>query len=102
MLCQKCGVRRARTIVTSCDGRCCYELHLCIECRDGHSTFPTPDEQKQVVAPAMDSAKATGLDEKSICDALGIDPEEIRRILNGQGVSDPTVWEIIKSHLKAD
>jgi predicted nicotinamide N-methyase len=37
MLCQRCGVREARCIVTSCDGNECYELHLCLPCQDGRS-----------------------------------------------------------------
>jgi len=102
MLCQKCGVRRAQTIVTSCNGRECYELHLCLQCRKGVSTFPTAAEQKSVVEPAMNAASQEGLDEETISEALGIEVEEIRRILRGQGVSDPAAWEIIKNHLKID
>jgi predicted nicotinamide N-methyase len=37
MLCQKCGVREARCLVTSCDGNECYELHLCLPCQHGRS-----------------------------------------------------------------
>ena len=102
MLCQKCGVRQARTIVTSCNGRECYELHLCLQCRNGVSAFPTPDEQQKVVASAMEGARAIGLDEEGVSDTLGIDAEEIRRVLRGEGVSDPAVWQIIKSHLRMD
>ncbi|MFZ2146903.1 MAG: hypothetical protein WAV28_06760 [Sedimentisphaerales bacterium] len=102
MLCQKCGVRQARTIITSCNGRECYELHLCLQCRNGINTFPTPDEQQKVVESAMEGARAVGLDEESVSDALGIDAEEIRRVLRGEGVSDPAVWQIIKSHLRMD
>jgi protein-arginine kinase activator protein McsA len=102
MLCQKCGVRQARAIVTSCNGFECYELHLCLKCRNGVSTFPSPDEQQKVVASAMESAKETGLDEESISDALGIDVEEIRRVLRGEGVSHPAVWQVIKKHLRMD
>jgi predicted nicotinamide N-methyase len=35
MLCQRCGVREARCLVTSCDGNECYELYLCLPCRVG-------------------------------------------------------------------
>ncbi|MFB0553040.1 MAG: hypothetical protein ACETWQ_06960 [Phycisphaerae bacterium] len=102
MLCQKCGIRPARTIVTSCDGRECYELHLCLRCRNGVEVFPTPYEQQKVVASAMESARQIGLDEEGVSDALGIDAEEIRSVLRGEGVSDPTVWQIIKKHLRMD
>jgi len=102
MLCEKCGVRRARTIVTSCNGRVCYELHLCLQCQKGVSTFPTAAEQKIVVESAMNAASQEGLDEKAVSEALGIDAEEIRRILRGEGVSDPAVWGLIKSHLRMD
>ena len=102
MLCQKCGVREAVTIATSCNGRECYELHLCLQCRKGVSTFPTAEEQKNVVEPAMNAASQEGLDENAISEALSIDAEEIRRILRGQGVSDPAVWQIIKKHLRMD
>lgn len=98
MLCQRCGVREARTIVTSCNGFECYELHLCLKCRNGVSAFPSPDEQQKVVA----SAKETGLNEESISDVLGIDIEEIRRVLRGKGVSHPAVWQVIKKHLRMD
>jgi len=102
MLCQKCGVRRAQTIVTSCDGVQCYELHLCLQCQKGISGFPTPDEQKKVVEPAMADAEAKGFDTESISNGLGIEAEEIRRVLRGEGVSDPAVWEVIKKHLRTD
>ena len=102
MLCQKCGVRQARTIVTSCNGRECYELHLCLQCRNGVSAFPTVVEQQKVVASAMESARQTGLDEEGVSDALGIDAEEIRRVLRGEGVSNPAVWQVIKKHLRMD
>ncbi len=102
MLCEKCGVREARTIVTSCNGRECYELHLCLQFRNGVSTFSSADEQQKVVASAMESAKQTGLDEEGVSDTLGIDGEEIRRILRGQGVSDLTIWQVIKNHLRMD
>jgi len=102
MLCQKCGVRQAQTIVTSCNGHVCYELHLCLRCRNGVSIFPSPDEQQKVVKSAMEGARAVGLDEEGVSDALGIDAEEIRRVLGGKGVSDPAVWQIIKSHLRMD
>ena len=39
MLCQRCGVREARCAVTSCDGNECYELHLCLRCREGRNGF---------------------------------------------------------------
>ena len=102
MLCQRCGVREARTIVTSCNGFECYELHLCLKCQNGVSAFPSPDEQQKVVASAMESAKETGLNEESISDVLGIDVEEIRRVLRGKGVSHPAVWQVIKKHLRMD
>jgi len=50
----------------------------------------------------MESARQTGLDEESVSDALGIDAEEILRVLRGEGVLDPAVWQIIKSHLRMD
>jgi len=102
MLCQKCGVRPAQTLITSCNGRECYELHLCLQCQNGVDAFPTPDEQQKVVASAMESAKQTGLDEEGVSDTLGIDVEEILRVLRGEGVSDPTVWQVIKKHLRMD
>lgn len=102
MLCQKCGVREAVSIVTSCNGVECYELHLCLQCQKGAGGFPTADEQKTVVESAMAGAREVGLDEKGVADALGIDAEEIRRILRGDGVSDPVVWQIIKKHLRMD
>jgi len=102
MLCRKCGVRKARTIVTSCNGLECYELHLCLQCRNGVSTFPSADEQQKVVVSAMESARQTGLDEEGVSDTLGIDVEEILRVLRGEGVSEPAVWQIIKSHLRTD
>lgn len=102
MLCQKCGVRPAQTIVTSCNGRECYELHLCLQCRNGVSAFPSPDEQQKVVKSAMEGARVMGLDEEAVSDALGIDVEEIQRVLRGEGVSDPAAWQIIKSHMRTD
>ena len=99
MLCQKCGVRPAQTLITSCNGHECYELHLCLQCRNGVSAFPSPDEQQKVVESAMEGAGAIGLDEEGVSDALGIDAEEIRHVLRGEGVSEPAVWQIIKSHL---
>ena len=102
MLCQKCGVRPTQTIVTSCNGRQCYELHLCLQCRNGVSTFPSPDEQQKVVKSAMEGAGAMDLDEEGVSDTLGIDAKEIQRILRGEGISDPAVWQIIKSHLRMD
>ena len=102
MLCQKCGVRPAQTIVTSCNGRQCYELHLCLKCQEGLNTFPTAEEQKSVVESAMNTARREGLDEETISEALGIDAEEIRRVLRGEGVSNPAVWEDIKKHLRMD
>jgi len=50
----------------------------------------------------MEGARAIGLDEEGVSDTLGIDAEEIRRVLRGEGVSDPAVWQIIKSHLRMD
>ena len=102
MLCQKCGVREARCIATSCDGVHCYELHLCLECAEGRATFPTPEEQRAVVAPAMEAAREAGWDANAIADALKIDPEEIQRVLRGEGVSDTGVWETMKAHLRSD
>ena len=102
MLCEKCGVREARTIVTSCNGRECYELHLCLQCRNGVSPFPSPDEQQKVVESSMEGARAIGLDEEGVSNALGIEAEEIRRVLRGEGVSEPAIWQIIKSHLMMD
>jgi len=98
MLCQKCGVREAQTIVTSCNGRQYYQLHLCLQCRNGVGAFQSPDEQHKVVESAMEGARAIGLDEEGVSDALGINAEEIRRVLRGEGISDPAVWQIIKSH----
>lgn len=77
MLCQKCGVRPAQTLITSCNGRECYELHLCLQCQNGVSVFPSPDEQQKIVESAMEGARAIGLDEEGISDALGIEAEEI-------------------------
>ena len=50
----------------------------------------------------MEGAGARGLDEEGVSDALGIDVEEIRQILRGEGVSDPAVWQVIKKHLRMD
>ena len=72
------------------------------ECKIGECEFPTPTEQKNVVEPAMTDAVAKGFDEESVADALGIESEEIRRILRGEGVSEPAVWEVIKRHLRMD
>ena len=101
MLCQRCGVREACCIATSCNGVECYELHLCLECNEGRTGLPTQEEQSAVVAGAMAGARESGLDEESIAAALGIDAEEIRRVLQGEGVSCPAVWEAIKAHLKS-
>ncbi len=102
MLCEKCGVREALTIVTSCNGRECYEFHLCLQCRNGVSPFPSPDEQQKVVESSMEGARAIGLDEEGVSNALGIEAEEIRRVLRGEGISEPAIWQIIKSHLMMD
>ncbi len=102
MLCEKCGVREARCIVTSCNGVECYELHLCLECKDGGVGLPSCDQQQAIVESAMDGARAKGLDEEMICEAIGIDAEEIRRILRGEGVSEPAVWRTIIKHLRMD
>lgn len=102
MLCQRCGVREAVCVATSCNGQECYERHLCLECKEGRAAFPTPEEQQAVVAPAMDSARRAGWDEQRVAEALGIDAEEIRRVLRGEGVSEPEAWAIIKSHLRSD
>lgn len=50
----------------------------------------------------MNAASQEGLDEKNISEAIDIDAEEIRRILRGQGVSDLTIWQVIKNHLMMD
>jgi hypothetical protein len=50
----------------------------------------------------MESARAVGWDETRVAEALGIDAEEILRVLRGEGVSDPAAWEAIKAHLRAD
>ena len=102
MLCQKCGVREAQRIITSCNGLECYELHLCLECEKTSTSLPTAEEQKKVVEPAMADAEAKGFDTESISNGLGIEAEEIRRVLRGEGVSDPAVWEVIKKHLRTD
>lgn len=102
MLCQRCGVRRAVCVATSCNGRECYERHLCLECKEGRAGTPTADEQRSVVAPAMQSARAAGWNEDRVAEALGIDAEEIRRVLRGEGVTGPAAWEAIKSHLRGE
>ena len=102
MLCQRCGVRRAVCVVTSCNGLECYELHLCRECREGRAGPPTADEQRSVVAPAMESARSAGWDENRVAEALGIDAEEIHRVLRGEGVSDPAAWQAIRAHLRSE
>ena len=102
MLCQRCGVRRAVCVATSCNGQECYELHRCLECNEGHGGAPTAEQQRSVVAPAMESARAAGWDEHRVAEALGIDAEEIHRVLRGDGVSGPAVWEAIKSHLRSE
>ena len=50
----------------------------------------------------MEGARAIGLDEEGVSNALGIEAEEIRRVLRGEGVSEPAIWQIIKSHLMMD
>lgn len=82
-------MRQARTIVTRCNGLGRYGLHLCLQCLNGVSAFPAPDEQQKVVAPAIKSARQTGSDEKAVSDALGIDAEEIRWVLRGEGIFRP-------------
>jgi len=47
----------------------------------------------------MEDAQAGGLTEDDIARSLEIDPGEIRRIMAGQGVSDPAAWERIRAHL---
>ena len=102
MLCEKCGVREARCIVTSCNGVECYELHLCLECKDGGVGLPSCDQQQAIVESAMEGARSQGLDEESIAQAIGIDAEEIRRILRGEGTSTAAIWQTISRHLIID
>ena len=102
MLCQRCGVRRAVCVATSCNGRECYELHLCLECKEGRAGFPTAAQQQSVVAPAMESARAAGWTANQVADALGIDVAEIHRVLRGEGVSHADAWTAIKSHLRGE
>ena len=102
MLCQKCGVREACVVMTSCDGGECYELHVCRECSEGRGGFPTPEEQRAVVAPAMAGAYEAGMDDEAVAEALGLDAEELRRVMRGEGVSSPEVWEVIRSHLRSE
>jgi hypothetical protein len=99
MRCERCGLREACCIVTSCNGVECYELHLCLECRDRAEPTPSAQDQRSLVAPAMEDARAKGLTEEDIASVLAIDPGEIRRIMEGQGVSDPAAWERIRAHL---
>lgn len=103
MLCEKCGVREARCIVTSCNGVECYEHHFCLECREGGGGgLPSCDQQQAIVESAMESARDKGLDEEMICEAIGIDAEEIRRIVRGEGVSDSAVWQMIAKNIRMD
>ncbi|HOS98641.1 MAG TPA: hypothetical protein PLU54_13390, partial [Deltaproteobacteria bacterium] len=86
-------------IVTSCNGVECTELHICRECRDRAEPTPSAQDQRSLVAPAMEDAQAGGLTEDDIARSLEIDPGEIRRIMAGQGVADPAAWERIRAHL---
>lgn len=99
MRCDRCGLRDACCIVTSCNGRECYELHLCLECRDRAEPAPSAEDQRSLVVPAMEDARARGLTEADVAQALCVDPDEIRRVMDGQGVSEPGVWERIRAHL---
>lgn len=99
MRCDRCGLRDACCIVTSCDGIECFELHLCLECRDRAEPAPSAQDQRALVAPAMEDAQARGLTEEDIARVLDIDPSEIRRIMQGHGVSEPALWKRIRAHL---
>ena len=102
MLCEKCGIREAQCVATSCDGIECYERHLCLKCKKSEGVFCTPLEQQQIVESAMEGARSQGLDEESIAQAIGIDAEEIRRILRGEGTSTAAIWQTISRHLIID
>lgn len=99
MLCQKCGFREACCIATSCNGIDCHELHLCLTCRDVPGPAPCAEDQQTLVAPAMEGARTKGLRDEDVARALDIDPDEIRRIMEGLGVSEPAVWEKIRACL---
>jgi hypothetical protein len=99
MLCQKCRFREACCIVTSCNGIDCYELHLCLTCRDTPGPAPRAEDQLALVAPAMEDAHKKGLSDEDVARVLDIDAQEIRRIMDGIGVSEPTVWEKIRTRL---
>lgn len=65
MLCQKCGFREACCIVTS-GGAECYELHLCLTCRDAPGPAPRAEDQLALVAPAMEDAREKGLIDEDV------------------------------------
>ncbi len=99
MLCQKCGFREACCIATSCNGIDCYELHLCLTCRDVPGPAPRAEDQQTLVGAAMKDAYEKGLSYEDVARALEIDADEIRRIMDGLGVSEPAVWEKIMARL---
>jgi hypothetical protein len=99
MLCQRCGLREACYFITSCGGFECYELCLCLECRDRGGSIPSTEDQEALVAQAIEDARSKDLTVHDIAVSLGIDPDEIRRVMNGQGVSDRATWEKIRAHL---
>ncbi len=99
MLCQKCGFREACCIVTSCGGIECYELHLCLTCRDTPGPAPRAEDQLALVAPAMEDACTKGLSDGEVARILDIDAREIRRIMEGLGVSETSAWEKIRARL---
>jgi hypothetical protein len=102
MLCQRCGFREACCIVTSCGSAERYELHLCLTCRDASGPAPRAEDQLVLVAPAMEDARKKGLNDEDVARALDIDAQEIRRIMEGLGVSEPAVWEKIRARLVID
>lgn len=102
MICQCCGQRAAVSIVTSCNGTECYELHLCPECREAGRRLPTAEQQQRIVASAMDGAAQEGWSEEEVAAAVGVDVEELRRILRGEGVSELAAWTQLSGRLRME
>jgi ribosome-binding protein aMBF1 (putative translation factor) len=47
----------------------------------------------------MEDARKKGLSDEDVAHALDIEAQEIRRIMDGLGVSEPAVWEKIRARL---
>ena len=99
MLCQRCRLREACCIVASCGSGECYELHLCLACKETPGPAPCPADQKVLVGSAMEDAHSKGLSDEDVAQIVDIDTREIRRIMDGLGVSEPALWDKIRARL---